>query len=294
MMKICDLHTHSIFSDGTFTPEELIDAAIERGLSALALTDHNTVSGLDRFLSYGTGKPIELVPGIELSTEYDGQELHILGLFLKPEMYNDITAYVKEADMRKEISNLSLAQKLNENGFPVDYAALKAAQPDGKVNRAHFAAALVEAGYCKSRNEAFDTILSKSYGWYQPPKRLDAFETIALLQSLGAVPVWAHPLFHVGYEQCEVILSKAKPFGLAGIETVYSTYSEADERFAKRMCRKFTLLESGGSDFHGKNKPDISLGTGRGNLKIPYAFFEKLKERAKSRSVPGTARCSCQ
>lgn len=277
MGRICDLHTHSVFSDGTLTPEEIVDLAIVSGLSAVALTDHNTVSGLDRFLSYGTNKSIELVPGIELSTEYNGQELHILGLFLTPEMYGDITAYVREADKRKEASNISLAQTLNENGFLIDYTALKKAQPDGKVNRAHFAAALVDSGYCRSRNEAFDTVLSKSYGWYQPPKRSETLETITFLHSLGAVPVWAHPLFHVDHAQCEAILSKAKAFGLAGIETVYSTYSEADTIFAKQMCKKFNLLESGGSDFHGKNKPDISLGTGRGNLEIPYKFFEKLK-----------------
>lgn len=145
MRKICDLHTHSVFSDGTLTPEELIDLAIGSGLSALALTDHNTVSGLERFLSYGSDKPIELVPGIEISTECDGQELHILGLFLTPEMFGDITKYVSEADKLKEASNVSLAQKLNENGFFINYAALKAATPDGKVNRAHFAAALVES-----------------------------------------------------------------------------------------------------------------------------------------------------
>lgn len=278
MMKLCDLHTHSIFSDGTFTPEELIDLAVGSGLSALALTDHNTVSGLERFLSYGRGKPIELVPGIELSTECDGQELHILGLFLRRGSYGDITAYVREADRRKEASNLFLAEKLNENGYLLDYAALKAAQPNGKVNRAHFAAALTEAGYCKSRSEAFETILSKEHGWYLPPKRLGTFETIAFLRSVGAVPVWAHPLFHVGFEQCEAILSKAVSFGLAGMETEYATYSEEDERFAKQMCGRFGLLESGGSDFHGRNKPDISLGTGRGNLRIPFGFFEKLKE----------------
>ena len=121
MDKLCDLHTHSIFSDGSFTPEETIDLALEIGLSAIALTDHNTVSGLERFLSYAGNKPIDVVPGIEFSTRYNDRDLHILGLFLKPESFATITEYVKAADELKDQSNIDLAQKLNQNGYMIDY-----------------------------------------------------------------------------------------------------------------------------------------------------------------------------
>lgn len=280
-MKLCDLHTHSIFSDGTSTPEQSIDLALEIGLSAIALTDHNTVSGLERFLLYAGDKPIDIVPGIEFSTGYKDKELHILGLFVKPEDFGVITEYVKAADVRKEKSNINLAKKLNENGYMIDYQKIKSERPDGKVNRAHFASELVELGYFKTRNEAFDTILHQDYGWYNTPERNSALKTIELIRTLGAVPVWAHPLIHMNYEESDAFLPIAKDYGLVGIETICSLYSDADTEFAKKMCAKHKLLESGGSDFHGANKPDIALGKGKGNLKIPYEFYEKLQEVAK-------------
>lgn len=275
-MKLCDLHTHSVFSDGTFTPEEIIDLAIETNLSAIALTDHNTVSGLNRFISYAKDKPIDIAPGIEFSTGYKDIELHILGLFVKPDSFDIITSYVRAADERKDKSNIDLAQKLTENGYKIDYAKIKCERPDGKVNRAHFAAELLRLGYVSSVSEAFSTILHKDYGWYNPPERISALETIELIRSLGSVPVWAHPLIHMSYEECDEFLPIAKKHGLVGIETVYSLYSDADTEFADKMCDKYSLLKSGGSDFHGKNKPDISLG--KGNLQIPFEYFEKLRE----------------
>lgn len=281
--RYCDLHVHSVFSDGTDTPEAIVDLAIENGLSAVALTDHNTVSGLERFTAYGADKPIKLVPGIEFSTEHNGQELHILGLFVQPECYQTIMDYVKAADERKEASNLGLAQKLNENGFRVDYQALKSATPHGKVNRAHFAAALCEGGYVKTRDEAFATVLSEKHGWYKRPERLDALETIRFIRSLGMAAVWAHPLFHVDRTTCEAFLPIAKDCGVTGIETEYSTYSEDDTAFSKEMCRRYGLLESGGSDYHGDNKPDIMIGKGRGKLAVPYSFYEKLRAMSLSK-----------
>lgn len=277
---LCDLHLHSLFSDGTDTPEKIIDLALKNGLSAVALTDHNTVAGLERFTAYAADKPIDIAPGIEFSTEHNGQELHILGLFVQPSFYQEVTEYVKTADKLKEASNIELAQKLNENGYLIDYNKIKSATPNGRVNRAHFAAALCESGYVKSRSEAFATILSEEYGWYKRPERLSSLETIEFIRSIGAVPVWAHPLFHINCKECEAFLPVAKEYGLIGIETEYSTYSEDDTAFSKRMCEKFNLLESGGSDYHGKNKPDISIGKGKGNLAISYNYFVELRKAA--------------
>lgn len=276
---LCDLHLHSVFSDGTDTPEEIIDLALENGFSAVALTDHNTVAGLERFIAYAADKPIDIAPGIEFSTEHNGQELHILGLFIQPSFFMEVTEYVKTADKTKEASNIKLARKLNENGFLIDYNKIKSATPNGKINRAHFAAALCESGYVESRGEAFATILSEEYGWYKRPERLSSLKTIDFIRSIGAVPVWAHPLFHVNCKECEAFLPVAKEHGLIGIETEYSTYSEDDTAFSKRMCEKFNLLESGGSDYHGKNKPDISIGKGKGNLAISYNYFVELRKR---------------
>ena len=277
---LCDLHLHSLFSDGTDTPEEIIDLALKNGLSAVALTDHNTVAGLERFTAYAADKPIDIAPGIEFSTEHNGQELHILGLFVQPSFYQEVTEYVKTADKLKEASNIELAQKLNENGYLIDYNKIKSSTPNGRVNRAHFAAALCESGYVESRSEAFATILSEKHGWYIRPERLSSLKTIEFIRSIRAVPVWAHPLFHVNRTACAAFLPVAKEHGLIAIETEYSTYSEDDTAFSKSMCEKFNLLESGGSDYHGKNKPDISIGKGKGNLAIPYSYFVKLRKAA--------------
>ena len=281
-MRGIDLHTHSNCSDGTYSVKELMDYAHAKNLAAIALTDHDTVDGLDEASSYVKENypDMELVPGIEFSTEHNGQELHILGLFVQPSFYQEVTEYVKTADKLKEASNIELAQKLNENGYLIDYNKIKSATPNGRVNRAHFAAALCESGYVKSRSEAFATILSEEYGWYKRPESLSSLETIEFIRSIGAVPVWAHPLFHVNCKECEAFLPVAKEHGLIGIETEYSTYSEDDTAFSKRMCEKFNVLESGGSDYHGKNKPDISIGKGKGNLAISYNYFVELRKAA--------------
>lgn len=276
MQRTCDLHTHSVFSDGTFTPAELIDAAIESGLSALALTDHNTVSGLEDFLFAAEGKPLDIVPGVEFTTADNGTELHILGLFIRPDSFEQIKQYINKASILKEESNYKLVHKLREHGYDIRYVDILE-NSKGHVNRANIAAELLKKGYIKSISEGFDTILSKSYGLYEPPERLSSTETISFIRSIGSVAVWAHPYIHMIFEQANEFLPRAKAAGLQGMETIYSLYDEETTRRAKEVAAHFGLCESGGSDFHGANKPDISLGKGKGNLTIPYEFYEKLK-----------------
>lgn len=276
MQKTCDLHTHSVFSDGTLTPAELIDEAIRSGLSALALTDHNTVSGLRDFIDAAKGKALEIVPGIEFTTADNGTELHILGLFVKPDMFKQIKEYINKASILKEESNYKLVHKLRRRGYDIRYVDILE-NSKGHVNRANIAAELLKKGYIKSISEGFDTILSKSYGLYEPPERLSSTETITFIRSIGAVAVWAHPYIHMNFEQADEFLPRAIDAGLQGMETIYSLYDDETSRRAKEVCARFGLCESGGSDFHGANKPDISLGKGKGNLTIPYEFYEKLK-----------------
>lgn len=276
MQRTCDLHTHSVFSDGTFTPAELIDAAIESGLSALALTDHNTVSGLEDFLFAAEGKLLDIVPGVEFTTADNGTELHILGLFIRPDSFEQIKQYINKASILKEESNYKLVHKLREHGYDIRYVDILE-NSKGHVNRANIAAELLKKGYIKSISEGFDTILSKSYGLYEPPERLSSTETISFIRSIGSVAVWAHPYIHMDFDQANEFLPRAKAAGLQGMETIYSLYDEETTRRAKEVAAHFGLCESGGSDFHGANKPDISLGKGKGNLTIPYAFYEQLK-----------------
>ena len=276
MERFCDLHTHSVYSDGTYAPSEIIDEAIRIGLSAVALTDHNTVDGLPDFISAARGKNIEIVPGAEFSADYNGTELHILGLFIFPEHFDKVSKLMTNVNKRKEESNIALVESLNRAGFVLDYEAIKRSTPNGKINRAHIAAAMMDKGYISSIKEGFDTILSKSAGYYKEPKRLTAQEIIDFINSIGAVSVLAHPFLNLNEKQLVEFLSTTK--GLDGMECYYSEYDEDIVKKSIRIANEFGLVCSGGSDFHGITKPDIKLGAGKGNLKIHSNIYLTLKQ----------------
>lgn len=281
----CDLHTHSVFSDGTDTPEELIRQAERLGLSVLALTDHNSVAGLPRFLAAGAESSVEAVPGVEFSVEYLGEDLHILALFVEPEHFDAVDNLVALPDRWKREGNLDLAERLTRAGYPIDYAALEAATPGGHVNRAHFGLELVRLGYAESVEDAFRRFLKVRCGYYTPPKRLDALETVAFIRSIGAVAVLAHPWLNLKTrEQLEEFLTLAVRAGLDGMEVRYSKFSPEESNLALEIAEKYGLLPSGGSDYHGiAVKPDISMGTGRGNLEVPERWYQRLKSLAEER-----------
>ncbi len=280
-----DLHTHTNFSDGTYSPAELIDEAERMGLAAIALCDHNTVSGLDEFLAAAQGRNVEAIPGIEFSTDYltpEGRtlELHVLALFVRPEYYETIHALVEPMSQRKEKSNRDLIASLQKAGYDITYDEVLA-EGQGNINRAHVAGLLTKKGYTSSNNEAFRTVLSLDRGFYTEPKRLPAFETIEFIRSIGAVPVLAHPFLKLDEAGLRAFLDQAIPCGLVGMETLYSTYDEKTIALSRAIAREYGLCESGGSDFHGSRKPDISLGVGKGNLAVPMEFLNKLKAFAK-------------
>ena len=278
MEKLCDLHTHSTYSDGTLTPAQLIALAREKKLSAITLSDHNTVAGLPLFLEAAEGSGVEAVPGIEFSTEYEGKELHILGLFIKPCHYEKINALLRQFLERKETSNRQLVQRLQAAGMDLDYEEIRN-QAAGSVNRARIAAKMVEKGYCQSIKQAFSDWLSPKKGYYIPPLRPDAYETIRFIKSLGAVAVLAHPFLSLKEAQLRAFLPEAVAAGLDGMEVYYAAYDKETTALAKQIAAEYGLLESGGSDFHGQNKPDIDLGSGKGDLSIPAELLEKLKTR---------------
>lgn len=279
MDKICDLHTHSIYSDGTFTPTELVGAATDAGLSAIALTDHNTVSGLDEFIFAARDKSILAVSGVEFSTDYRGRELHILGLFIDKSSFDSITEFIGNFKQRKNESNVRLIERLNVLGYDIDYGKLLAQTPDGYVNRAHIGADLVRRGKIKTIGEAFDRLLSEKAGYYEPPRKNDAFETVRFIKSIGAVAVSAHPLLQLSCDELPVFLNEAKENGLDGVETQYSLYSTEQREYSSRVAADIGLCESGGSDFHGENKPLQKLAVGLGDLRVPFEFYANLLKR---------------
>lgn len=277
--RVCDLHTHSTYSDGTLSPTQLIRMAEEDGLKAVVLSDHNTVDGLQEFLEQGSGSPVECIPAVEFSTDYGNTELHMLGMFIRPEHFGQVREYLQQALQRKEQSNIDLVKRLNAAGLPVDYESVKATTPNGQVNRAVIAAELVRLGYCQSVQEAFSRWLNLKCGLYVPPARPDVFEVIALIRSMGAVAVLAHPFLNLNEDELRLFLPRAKERGLDGMEVSYPLFSEEQTCLAGEMARKFSLLPSGGSDFHGANKPHITLG----DCAVPEPWLEELKATARKR-----------
>ena len=280
MEKLCDLHTHSTYSDGTYSPIQLIAEAERVGLSAIALTDHNTLTGLPEFLSAAETSSVEAIPGIEFSTDYMEMELHIVCLFIKPEHYPTITEITDEINRRKQQSNIDLIDKLRQAGFDISYDRIKATMPQGEPNRALIGAELMRLGYVTSVKEGFQKLLGAKCGYYTPPKHIDAFELISIIRNLGAVPILAHPFLSIKDEQqLEVFLAKAAACGLLGIETRYPLFSDEQTSSLEILAKKYGLAQSGGSDFHGENKPDIRLGSGKGALQVPLSFLNDLRQR---------------
>lgn len=277
-----DLHLHSTRSDGTLTPTEIITEARRLGLSAVALTDHNTVSGLPEFLQEAHKQGVTAVAGTELSTVYRGQEFHLLGLFIPPEHFPAVTALTEDYLARKEQSNRDLAARLRSGGYPVDYEEIKRKNPNSNINRARIAEELVAKGLVPSVKEAFSTLLGEGMGYYTPPERLDLLTAIRFLRSIRALPVWAHPLQFTDEATIRAILPDAMEAGLAGMEVQHSSYDDATITRAKAIADDFGLLYSGGSDYHGTVKPDVRMGTGKGNLHIPDSYFDALHARAQT------------
>ena len=273
--KICDLHAHTSFSDGSLTPTELVDLAIDSGLSAIALTDHNTIRGCEELVEAASGRDILAIPGIEFSTDYEGTELHIIALGVKPEVYPEINAIMDEVRERKRLAMDKLVLDLIEAGYQVDAERIHDGVK-GIINRAHVATELVRCGYAESRADAFDRILYSGGPFYKEPKYSPAGEIVDFIRKIGAVSILAHPFLNLKTEERVRTFLDTVRGRLDGIEVYYSEYTDEQTRISKALAEEYGLYVSGGSDYHGKNKPEISLGVGYGNLVIPYELIEKM------------------
>ena len=275
----CDLHTHSTFSDGTDTPTEVIKKAEQAKLGAVALTDHNSVAGLPEFLMAAKDADIIAVPGVEFTTAHNGKELHVVGLFIKEADYRKVEDYCEPMRKAKEVSNRLLIENLKKAGYAVDYEEMVSSATSDTINRAVIATYLIAKRIIKTREEGFRTILSERGGYYVPAPKPSTLETIQFIKSIGGVSVLAHPLLEMEVEELKDFLPEAKQYGLDAIETNYSTYDSYRKNCALRLVRENELLFSGGSDYHGKNKPLIKLGVGKGNLKVPMEYYTALVAR---------------
>lgn len=289
-MKRVDLHVHSNASDGTFSPATVVQQAADAGLAAMALTDHDSVRGVEEALLTAErlrqeGRDIRVIPGIELSVEHRRGDIHILGLFV--DIHHEVfLKETMEAVAGRERRNEQMVQNLADAGIAITMQDLKEGNPDTVVTRAHFSRYLVKAGYAGNMNEAFAKYLNPDTPYYVPRAYVTKKRGIELIRMAGGIPILAHPLnYRLEIKELENLVAELKSYGLAGIEALYSSHCEADESYVRRLAKQNRLLLSGGSDYHGTNKPDIHIGTGRGNLEIPYEFVEKMEDWLKSRKT---------
>ncbi len=280
-VKTVDLHVHSNKSDGSFPPAALVDMAVEKGLSAFALTDHDTTAGVKEAVLAGQKKGIEVIPGIEFSTEYQGKDIHIVGLFIDedaPAFQEHLCSFV---DARIE-RNRKMCERLAADGIDISYEKLLEAFPDSVITRGHYSRYLLKHGYVQSLPEAFDRYLGDHTKYFVPREKISPADAVSLILKVQGIPVLAHPtLYHMGKDALEQLIRTLKAAGLVAIEAVYSTHSAGEERQIRQLAARFDLLISGGSDFHGKSKPKLEMGTGYGKLFIPEDILLALKEKRK-------------
>ena len=292
-----DLHVHSTRSDGTYSPSELVDYAIKKNLKAFALTDHDSVDGLEEAISYAeklrkeylesgnfelAEAVPEIIPGIELSSEHEGRDIHIVGLFID---YKNAAfcEYLKHFVESRDLRNEKMCKQLQEAGMDITYKALQEEFPNSVITRAHYAKYMLKNGYIKSMKEAFDRYIGDHCPYYIPREKVTPAQAVELILQADGVPVLAHPiLYGMGTSKLDSVVGELKAAGLMGIEALYSTYTAADERQIRSLASKYNLLISGGSDFHGSNKPDLDLGTGYGKLNVPDFILEDIRSTRKN------------
>lgn len=295
-MNIVDLHVHSNKSDGSFSPSQLVEMAISKGLSAFALTDHDTTEGLDEAIAAAKeynltleknskeGKPLEVVPGIEFSTEYLGKDIHIIGLFIdhtSPAFQEKIREFVDARTIR----NKRMCNRLASAGIDISYEKLLEEFPCCIITRSHYARYLLNHGYVTSMHEAFERYIGDHAPYFVPKEKITPVEAVDLIHHAKGIAILAHPiLYKLSKKNLDKLVKTLKEAGLTGIEAVYSTYSQGEEMEIRKMASKYDLVISGGSDFHGTIKPKLEMATGYGKLFIPESILDDLKQAHRRKS----------
>ena len=275
--KIIDLHTHTTESDGSFSPEELILEAKKIGLSAIAITDHDTVAGIEKAMPIAKANQIELIPGIEFSTDFNGKEVHVVGLYIDINNQH-LRTKVKEFKECRDKRNEIMVKNLQQEGFSITMEELLLENPDCVITRANIARFLYEHEMIPSIQTAFEKYIGDHCKCYVNRFKITPMDAVRIIKEAGGTAILAHPLlYRLSKENLQLLIEQMKEAGLDGIEAIYCTYTPSEERQMKALAKKNKLLISGGSDFHGTTKPKLALGTGYGNLYIPYSVLEEIK-----------------
>lgn len=280
---VVDLHSHSTASDGSDSPADLVSLAVEKGLRALALTDHDTQEGLAGARAAASTTDVELIPGTELSLNFDRGGMHLVVLWLEPgagPLQDRLQGLQDGRDNRNE----RIVEVLDRLGMPIEIDEVLEEAGGGSVGRPHIAAIMVHKGYVPDIKTAFDLWLGNDRPGYVGRPRLNPDEAITLARQSGAVPVLAHPHtlgIHTAAAMADV-LARLRSAGLVGLEAHYGAYRRHEREGYADLARRFELIPSGGSDYHGTYKPGLELGTGYGDLAVPIETLEELRSHATS------------
>jgi predicted metal-dependent phosphoesterase TrpH len=279
-MSRIDLHLHTTHSDGSFSPAAVLEFAKAAGVTALAITDHDIVAGIPEALEAGLRLGIEVVPGVEISSRHGESELHILGYCIdwRQARLNERMKSLRESRHRR---NPQIIERLNELGLGITYDEVQALAGTESVGRPHIARVLMEKKLVSSAKEAFDRYLAEGRPAFVPRELPDPAEALTWIRDAGGIAVLAHPTWvKESSEGLSRLVERLKGAGLGGIEVHYSTHTAKQTSEYLSLAKRFDLLVTGGSDFHGLTKPDIHVGTGRGDLKVSSALLDPLRKAA--------------
>jgi hypothetical protein len=284
-MGYVDLHIHTTASDGVMSPSEIVRYAKAKGLQAIAITDHDTIEGLEEGLLEGERIDFEVIPGIEISAEHSPGSMHLLGFFLDIHhpLLNERLGYLQKARAER---NPKIVDRLNRLGIELTYEEVLKASGGGQVGRPHFAQVLLEKNYVRSFQEAFERFLKKGAPAYVDKFRFKAKEAIHFINEAKGVAVLAHPntLNMNGYSELENLILRLTEEGLRGIEVYYPEHSVLEVAQYKTLAERYGLLMTGGTDYHGIEKNGLDIGVGRGDMRLPYSIVEGLKS-ARNQSL---------
>ncbi len=281
-MSRLDLHLHTTHSDGSLPPTEVLELAHKAGVTALAITDHDITTAIPEALNAGARLGIAIIPGVEISSRFGDNELHILGYFLD---WQDPPLNERLAGLRasRHTRNPRIIERLRAAGCDITYDEVKKLAGTESVGRPHIARVLMDKGYVTSAKEAFDRFLAHGKPAYVPRELPEPIQAIAWIRAAKGVPVLAHPLWaKQNGEGLFGLCEQLKAEGLGGMEAHYSTHNPKQTAELLDIAKRLDLLVTGGSDFHGITKPDIEVGVGRGGLTVPVKLLEPLKRAASA------------
>lgn len=274
-----DLHIHTTFSDGTCSPEEVVRIAKEKGLFAIAVTDHDTTDGVKIALKKGQEMGIEVISGVEISADFE-IEMHILGLFIDVDNVF-LQDKLKILEVFRKERNPKIIKKLRKMGYDISMEDVERVASGEVIGRPHIARVLVQKGYFDSTKAVFEKLLGFGKPAYVKKEKLKPYEAIRAIKEANGIAILAHPHKYLYLDEGpENVFEELKEYGLDGLEVYHSDHTDKETRELLEIAKKLDLVISGGSDFHGANKPDIEIGIGRGNLNIGIDVLQMLKRKA--------------